>query len=84
MLSARAVLAVCRAVAVACFVAALLTPARFLAVVEFSLLAGFLVGVAAAAWRLRHVTAPRPTFPAFRRLRACARARRADPERHQS
>ena len=38
MLSARAVLAACRAVAVACFVAALLTPARFLAAVEFSLL----------------------------------------------
>ena len=83
MLSARAVLAACRAVTVACFVAALLTPARFLAAVEFSLL-GLLTVIVTAAWRLRHVTAPRPTFPAFRRLRACTRVRRADPERHQS
>ena len=83
MLSARAVLAACRAVTVACFVAALLTPARFLAAVEFSLL-GLLTVIVTAAWRLRHVTAPRPTSPspAVRRLLSRARLGRADSEMH--
>jgi hypothetical protein len=83
MLSARAVLAACRVIAVACFAAAVLTPAPFLTGVELSLLGLLAVIVITAAWR-RHITAPRPTSSAFPRLRARARRRCADPERHQS
>jgi uncharacterized membrane protein YfcA len=79
----RAVLAACRAIAVAGYAAALLIPARFLAVVELSLLGLLVAIVTAAAWRRRHITAPRSTSPASRRRRAFARSRRDDPERHQ-
>ena len=64
MLSARAVLAACRAVAVACFVAALLTPARFLAVVELSLL-GLLPRRSSPPRRGACDTSPHPV-PLFR------------------
>jgi hypothetical protein len=85
MLSGRAVLAACRVIAVACFAAAVLTPAPFLTGVELSLLGLLIVIVIAAAWR-RRITAPHPTSPspAVRRLLSRARTRRADPERHQS
>jgi hypothetical protein len=85
MLSARAVFAACRAIAVACFIAAVLTPAPFLTGVELSLLGLLIAIVIAAAWR-RRITAPHPTSPspAFRRLLSRGRPWRADSERHQS
>jgi Flp pilus assembly protein TadB len=82
--SARAVLTACGVIFVACYAAALLTPAPFLALVEFSLLALVLaVLVAAAVWR-RRLTALMSTFPspAPRRLLSRARPRRANSERH--
>jgi hypothetical protein len=83
MLSARAVLAACQAIAGACYAAAVLTPAPFLLPVELSLIGLLIVIAAAAAWR-RRIPAPRPTSPspAVRRLLSRARPGRADSERH--
>lgn len=81
-MAGRAVLAACRAIAVACLAAALLTPSRFLALAESSLLALLAVIVIAAWWRR---CCPAGVVGAFPRALFRARARRpADPGRHHS